>query len=111
VNLYLYRKLAMLTESRLVVLPGEGSFHQFHHGVTTTAALELDSVLASHKSQLAEVLGAPFEAPRREPMLLGAVTSFAQPVLRLSADRASQRFARFRAQGDAAWSDDPEPTE
>jgi hypothetical protein len=123
VNLYLYRKLAMLPASRLVVLPGEGSFHQFHGGVTTThpgprlgprlgpGEESLDEVLAAHKSQLASILGAPFEAPKREPMLLGAVTSFAQPQLAFSSERALARFRRFRAQGLLAWSDDDNPTE
>lgn len=111
VNLYLYRRLALLPESRLVVLPGEGSFHQFHGGVTTTPAADLDDVLLSHRTQLAAILGAPFEAPKREPILLGAVTSHAQPALLASIERALQRFSRFRAQGKPAWSDDPEPTE
>jgi len=111
VNLFLYRKLVLLPRSRLVVLPGEGSFHQFHGGITTTPAEDLDRVLLSHRTQLAKILGAPFEAPRREPMLLGAVTSHAQAMLRFSAERATQRFERFRAQGKPAWGDDPEPTE
>ncbi|HVU02369.1 MAG TPA: glycosyltransferase [Polyangiaceae bacterium] len=111
VNLYLYRRLALRPESRLVVLPGEGSFHQFHGGITTTPAPDLDQVLAEHRAQLASILGAPFEAPKREPMLLGAVTSHAQRMLRHSVDRADARFSRFRAQGDRAWSDDPDPTE
>lgn len=111
VNLYLYRKLALLPESRLVVLPGEGSFHQFHGGVTTTPSEDLDAVLLSHRTQLAERLGEPFEAPRREPFLLGAVTSHAQRVLGFSVERAQARFERFRRQGTPAWSDDTDPSE
>jgi hypothetical protein len=111
VNLYLYRKLALLPESRLVVLPGEGSFHQFHGGVTTSPSVDLEDVLVEHRTQLAEILGAPFEAPRREPILLGAVTSHALPVLVHSAERGLKRVERFAAQGKKAWSDDPEPTE
>jgi hypothetical protein len=111
VNLYLYRKLAMLPETRLVVLPGEGSFHQFHGGVTTTPAPDLEDVLLSHRTQLAALLGAPFEAPKREPLLLGAVTSWAAPTLRHSIERGLHRFTRFETQGLRAWSDDPDPTE
>lgn len=111
VNLYLYRRLALLAESRLVVLPGEGSFHQFHSGVTTTASPELPGVLAEHRAQLAAFLGHPFESPKREPLLLGAVTSHALPALAHSVDRGLARFARFRNQGNKAWSDDPDPTE
>lgn len=111
VNLYLYRRLALLPESRLVVLPGEGSFHQFHGGVTTTPSEDLDAVLMSHRTQLARILGAPFEAPKREPILLGAVTSHAQCVLGFSVERALARFERFQKLGKPAWSDDPDPTE
>lgn len=111
VNLWLYRRLALLPGTRLVVLPGEGSFHQAHGGVTTTAAPELPEVLQAHREQLARLLGHPFEAPRREPMLLGAVTSHAQTWLRRGAERAEARFARFCAEGRRAWGDDPDPTE
>ena len=111
VNLYLYRRIALLPESQLVVLPGEGSFHQFHGGITTRADPELGAVLAEHRAQLAAILGQPFEAPKREPILFGAVTSWALPALRHSVDRGLQRFARFRAQGNPAWVDDPAPTE
>ena len=111
VNLYLYRRIALLPESQLVVLPGEGSFHQFHGGITTRADPELDSVLAEHRAQLAKILGQPFEAPKREPILFGAVTSWALPMLKQSDDRGLQRFTRFRAQGTPAWVDDPKPTE
>lgn len=111
VNLYLYRRLGLLPESQIVVLAGEGSFHQFHGGVTTTPAADLDAVLAGHRAQLAAILGHPFEAPKREPILLGAVTSWALPALRHSVERGLQRFSRFRAQGTAAWVDDSSPTE
>ncbi|HEX7672447.1 MAG TPA: glycosyltransferase family A protein [Polyangiaceae bacterium] len=111
VNLYLYRRLALLPESQLFILPGEGSFHQFHGGVTTKPAADLDAVLADHRAQLAAILGQPFESPKREPVLLGAVTSWALPAFRHSLERGVQRFSRFRAQGTAAWSDDPDPTE
>jgi hypothetical protein len=122
VNLYLYRRLALLPESRLFVLPGEGSFHQFHGGVTTKPATDLDAVLAEHRAQLAALLGRPFEAPKREPILFGAVTSWALPELGRSVERGLKRFSRLRGQagqtgqtGQAepspAWSDDEGPTE
>jgi hypothetical protein len=111
VNLHLYRRLATLPQSRLIVLAGEGSFHQFHGGVTTRAAPDLPAVLAEHRAQLARILGEPFEAPKREPMLFGAVTSWALPALQHSVERGMVRFARFRAQGTPAWPDDPTPTE
>lgn len=82
INLYLYRKLGMLSEIVLYVLPGEGSFHQFHGGVTTQELPEDDArraVLKSFDTRLEEVWGGPFKALTREPILLGAVTHWAQP--------------------------------
>ena len=109
-NLYLYRRLALLPESQLVVLPGEGSFHQFHGGVTTTAAPDLEAVLVEHRAQLASILGQPFEAPKREPILFGAVTSWALPALRHSVERGL-RGSLVSGPTCFAWTDDPTPTE
>jgi hypothetical protein len=109
INLYLYRKLGMLPEIQLFVLPGEGSFHQFHGGVTTQELPEDDArkaVLKSFDSRLEEVWGAPFKALTREPMLLGAVTHWAQPFLEKASDMASQRFARLTLNKKPFWDDD-----
>lgn len=109
VNLYLYRKLGMLPEIQLFVLPGEGSFHQFHGGVTTQELPEDDArkaVLKSFDTRLEEVWGAPFKALTREPMLLGAVTHWAQPFLEKASDMASQRFARLTLNKKPFWDDD-----
>ena len=109
INLYLYRKLGMLPEIQLFVLPGEGSFHQFHGGVTTQEFPEDDArkaVLKSFDTRLEEVWGAPFKALSREPMLLGAVTHWAQPFLEKASDMASQRFARLSLNKKSFWDDD-----
>lgn len=110
-NLYLYRRLALLPQHRLVVLPGEGSFHQFHGGVTTAPADDLEDVLATHREQLARLLGHQYQAVRREPLLLGAVTSHALGFLKRSSERGLARFKRFAGENRVAWSDDATPTE
>jgi hypothetical protein len=109
INLYLYRKLGMLDDIVLYVLPGEGSFHQFHNGVTTQELPEDDvrrAVLKSFDTRLEEVWGGPFKALTREPILLGAVTHWAQPFLEKASDMASQRFARLTANKKPFWDDD-----
>ena len=109
INLYLYRKLGMLPDIQLFVLPGEGSFHQFHGGITTQELPEDDirrAVLKSFDTRLEEVWGSPFKALTREPILLGAVTHWAQPFLEKASDMASQRFTRLTLNKKPFWDDD-----
>jgi hypothetical protein len=93
VNLHIYTKLAALPESRLIVLAGEGSFHQFHGGVTTTEIGDRDQVIASQREQLRTVNGGKFEGVHREPMVLGVIPSQAQEFMKQSAG-----FAIFHAE-------------
>lgn len=106
VNLDIYRQLVLLRDSRLFVLPGEGTFHQFHGGITTTQSKDLDAVLATHREELAKIRGRPYEAAKREPTLYGAVTSSALRFLQLSSQAAQRRFNRFAQAGQNPWPDD-----
>lgn len=93
INLHMFRQLGMLKQSRLYfVTPGEGSFHQFHGGITTQQAADRESVLESHRVQLHSYWEGGFHAMRREPMLLGAVGSHAQRYLHESALMARKRY-------------------
>lgn len=113
VNLYLYHRLAALSESEIFVLAGEGNFHQFHGGVTTsvTPVEERESLMVRQKDQLTQMLGRPFESPKREPTLLGAITSHGLPFLDQFVQYGRRRFDRFRRHKKPAWGDDPNPTE
>jgi hypothetical protein len=110
VNLHIYRSLGLLPDTPLVVLPGEGSFHQYHGGVTTSEYAELESVKAQHNAQLQEVWQGHFHSLRREPTLLGTVSPQAQPYLQLSLERAERRYQRLQHEGKAFWPDD-QPTQ
>jgi hypothetical protein len=88
-NLFLYRQAVMHPRSRLVVLPGEGSVHQVHGGVTTTAQADRDALLAQIKAQLDAILGEPFSSPTVEPLLLGTLPPEMAPFLDYSAERFS----------------------
>lgn len=106
INLHMFRSLGMLKESKVVVLPGEGSFHQYHGGVTTSEYAGLDDQHAAYSSQLQSIWNNEFHSLRREPILLGAVTHWAQPYMQLSLKKAKKRFFRSRAQGVRLWEDD-----
>lgn len=107
INLHIYRQLGLLAQSRYYFLMiGEGSFHQFHGGITTAQWDDLDEVLESHRKQLHSYWEGGFHSLRREPMLLGAVNSHAQHYLHFSAKQAKQRFARLRKHDKLVWADD-----
>jgi len=109
INLHIYRSLGMLPQSKLFVLPGEGSFHQFHGGVTTQQLQDNDerqSLLKSFDTQLDEIWQGKFKALTREPMMLGAVTRWAQPFLAKASELASTRFQRLTINQKEFWDDD-----
>jgi len=109
INLHMFRSLGMLEGSKLIVLPGEGSFHQYHGGVTTSEYEGLEQERASHRAQLQDIWDGKFHSLRREPILFGAVTPLAQEYLSFSVDRSMRRYKRFKARGDYLWEDDNDP--
>jgi hypothetical protein len=92
-NLWLWHRLAHYPGLSTVVLPGEGSVHQVHGGVTTTTddayADKTDSFLA----QLNAILGEPFKSPDVEVTYLGALPQTLAPFLAYS----TQNFRRPKA--------------
>jgi len=109
INLHMFRQLGMLKQAQLYfVAPGEGSFHQFHGGITTQQASDREEVLESHRKQLHSYWEGGFHAMRREPLLLGAVGSHAQNFLHYSAEMGKKRF-NWITRGNHArhpWLDD-----
>ena len=106
INLHMFRALGMHPDTRLVVLPGEGSFHQYHGGVTTRSREDRAAELLSHKQQLHGIWNGEFHSLRREPTLLGSVTPWALPVLEHSARMGVVRHERLVGLGRALWEDD-----
>lgn len=108
INLHLYRQLGMHPAHRhYIVLPGEGSFHQFHGGVTTSHHAQRDALLAAFREQLEAIWHGEFGgALKREPLLLGAVTSHAQRFLRRSSQLTQHRFNRMISEQLPFWPDD-----
>jgi hypothetical protein len=75
VNLDLYKRACEFSGSQHVILLGEGTFHQFHGGVTTGGeAREVrDQLIRSMNEQYEEIRGKPYQSPRSAPIYLGEV--------------------------------------
>ena len=106
INLHMYRSLGLLPGSKLVVLPGEGSFHQYHGGVTTSGHSDVADQGEQHRAQLQAIWQNNFHSLRREPILLGAVPPQAQIYLELSSAKAQLRFKRLKKMSLPNWADD-----
>ncbi len=102
-NIHIYTQLAALPESKLIVLAGEGSFHQFHGGVTTAEVPEREALLESFRQQLQRIYGGKFEGMHREPMMLGVVPRQAQEFMRRSLDFAAFHHAACKKLGWPEW--------
>lgn len=74
VNHDLWRRACEAPDTELVVLLGEGSFHQFHGGAATGGGSSRDALWAEYE----RLRGRPYEPPARPPVLFGRVTG---PVL------------------------------
>lgn len=72
VNLDFYRR--SVDVGTLVVLPGEGTFHQFHGGATTGAPdVDRDALLLEMRAEYERLRGEPHRPPLQTPILLGRV--------------------------------------
>lgn len=85
VNLDLYKRLLDLPDTQLFVTPGEGTFHQFHGGVTTKTSGVREDMLAAFREQYRLLRGENYSMPDKQPRLLGAVPGWAMPALSSSA--------------------------
>jgi hypothetical protein len=103
VNIYLYHQLARLPESELVVLAGEGSFHQFHAGVTTAEVPDREAMLQTHRDNLMGIFGGPFKGMHREPTYLGALPVAAIDFIRSSAEQGATQYAQCKKFGMSQW--------
>jgi hypothetical protein len=73
------------------MLLGEGTFHQFHGGVTTgTRDKERLGHMAAHFNQYTAIRGEPYSAPLKRCIYLGAIPDCAQKFVQQSAVRVRQ---------------------
>jgi len=106
-DLHMYRQLATADGTQLTTLPGEGNFHQFHGGTSTTPGGDRDALVKTFKTQLDKFWPSGFKAVRREPSLLGTVGHQALPFLQASVQSSLTRLERFRRESRNPWEDEP----
>ncbi len=105
VNIHMYTQLAKLPGSRVLVLAGEGSFHQFHGGVTTSELEDREEVLDSHRKQLRQINGGTYHGFHQEPTVFGVVHGLAQPEFCWAAERARLRHQACAKREISMWSE------
>lgn len=106
INLHMYRSLGTLPDTEFFVLPGEGSFHQYHGGVTTSSYAEREAEIGKHRTQLHSFWPAGFHSLRRDATLLGRVPPQAKPFLLTSLKHSQKRIKRLAHLGRIPWPDD-----
>jgi hypothetical protein len=89
VNLDLYKRACETPGVTHIVLHGEGTFHQFHGGVTTGGeAREVrDRFIQASKDQYREIRGHDYASPRTDPIYLGALAQPVQKFIHFSSEK------------------------
>lgn len=91
VNLDFYRRAVDRRGSTLVVLPGEGTFHQFHGGATTGAPdIDRERLIDEMRAEYRRLRGGDHMSPQQAPILLGVIDTAALPFLAHSVQRAQR---------------------
>ncbi len=87
VNHDVYRRACRLPGAQLVVLVGEGTFHQAHGGAATSGRIGRAEMWEDY----ARIRGEPHRPPTNEPVYVGRVPKQYLPYLRASLERAEAR--------------------
>jgi hypothetical protein len=101
-NLAIFNSLCELPDTKLVVLPGEGSFHQYHGGVSTSPQQDREALLESFRDEYRRICG-PYRSPDREPVILGQITPEALNHLRWAAFMGVIRADLIQKAGRVEW--------
>jgi len=85
-NLDFYRRACEASGVQHVVLMGEGTFHQFHEGVTTGGIdrLKREVLLEQFEAQYTALRGESYQCPQTEPIYLGQLSPEVERFIRLS---------------------------
>jgi hypothetical protein len=90
VNHDLYSRACALEGAELIVLLGEGTFHQYHGGAGTTRRFSWDEMAADYQA----ITGIAHRPPATEPLYLGRVPPALLALVERSARQAARRTAR-----------------
>ena len=90
-NLDFYRRACEASGVQHVVLMGEGTFHQFHGGVTTGGIdrSKREVLLEQFEAQYAALRGETYQCPQTEPIYLGRLSPEVERFIRLSVNTPS----------------------
>jgi glycosyltransferase involved in cell wall biosynthesis len=89
INLDFYRRACEYPGVQHVIIPGEGTFHQFHGGVTTggEASDVRDAYIEACKEQYRELRGEDYSSPDTDPVYLGQLPRQSQKFLHFSSGK------------------------
>jgi hypothetical protein len=90
VNHDLYERACALAGTRLVVMLGEGTFHQIHGGAATSRRFTRDEMFGGYE----ELRGRPWRDPAPEPLYVGRVRPQVLHSIMSSAQAAIERAQR-----------------
>ena len=92
VNHDLYRRACLLDDVQLVVVLGEGTFHQIHGGAATSSRVTTEQMRAEYET----IRGEPHRPPPNEPLFVGGVPGQYGSYLARSVELADARRRRRR---------------
>jgi hypothetical protein len=92
VNHDLYRRACALEPAQLIVLLGEGTFHQLHGGAATSRRLGWNDM----HDEYVTIRGEPYRPPANRPLYLGEIHSSALRHLEVSVQLARRRISGSR---------------
>ena len=100
VNYEFFKRALEHRDATYVLLLGEGTFHQYHGGVTTSRPITQQSVedktrttMQVYADQYRKICGAPWSRPAKQPVLFGALEERSRAAL----VRAAQKYAADNA--------------
>ena len=96
-NLDIYKRACEQPGSNLIVLLGEGIFHQFHGGVATNA-LQSEHPWKIYKKEYKQIRKKAYSIPAKKPCYFGSMNSHALPVLVHSANQALNAAEKLKSQ-------------
>jgi glycosyltransferase involved in cell wall biosynthesis len=86
----LYRRACAVEDAELIVLLGEGTFHQHHGGAATARRYSWDEMHAEYQM----ITGLPHRPPTNAPLYVGPVYPALLPLIERSARQAINRLHR-----------------
>lgn len=98
-NLDFYKRVCELPDTELIILAGEGTFHQFHGGVTTGQRKEVrDQTMQAHFKQYEDIRGEQYKAPNKKAMIFGHIPDNALSYMAHSVKVAQEKLIKNKPQ-------------